>query len=243
MLAYLRRHHVALLALFIALGGTSYAAAKLPKNSVGSRQIRAKAVTESKLAPSVKTKLNKTVQGSPGASGAQGPAGPAGAQGPAGPAGAQGEPGAPGAKGDTGAQGPKGDKGDKGDTGPTAAGVGGANLNVTVAGASALDLPYTTVKMPKAGKLLLMAGGVFGMSCATNCTRTILLTLNGAPVPGGLATIKGSGSGFSEFVNAAAIVDVDAGNYSVGLAHRMGAGASAATNDADNLRVVAIALG
>ena len=32
---YVRRHHVALLGLFIALGGTSYAAVKLPRNSVG----------------------------------------------------------------------------------------------------------------------------------------------------------------------------------------------------------------
>src|SRR3954470_18273039 len=35
---------VALLALFIALGGVTYAAAKLPKNSVGARQIKKNAV-------------------------------------------------------------------------------------------------------------------------------------------------------------------------------------------------------
>ena len=33
---YLRRHHVALLALFLALGGTSYAASQIPANSIGS---------------------------------------------------------------------------------------------------------------------------------------------------------------------------------------------------------------
>jgi hypothetical protein len=37
---YLRRHHVALLALFVALGGTSYAAVKLPRNSVGTQQLK-----------------------------------------------------------------------------------------------------------------------------------------------------------------------------------------------------------
>ena len=39
--AYLRRNHLALLALFFALGGSAYAAgsALLPKNSVGSRQV------------------------------------------------------------------------------------------------------------------------------------------------------------------------------------------------------------
>jgi len=41
---------VATLALFIALGGSSYAAIKLPRNSVGSAQIRAKAVGGSELA-------------------------------------------------------------------------------------------------------------------------------------------------------------------------------------------------
>jgi hypothetical protein len=39
-LRYLRRHHLALLALFAALGGTSYAALSLPPNSVGTKQIR-----------------------------------------------------------------------------------------------------------------------------------------------------------------------------------------------------------
>jgi hypothetical protein len=53
MLAYLRRHHVGLLALFVALGGTSYAAAKLPRNSVGTAQIRSGAVTQRKLAPAI----------------------------------------------------------------------------------------------------------------------------------------------------------------------------------------------
>jgi hypothetical protein len=41
---YIRRHHLALLALFVALGGVSYAAANLPKNSVGARQIKTGAV-------------------------------------------------------------------------------------------------------------------------------------------------------------------------------------------------------
>jgi hypothetical protein len=35
-MSYLRRHHVGLLALFIALGGTSYAATQLPRYSPSS---------------------------------------------------------------------------------------------------------------------------------------------------------------------------------------------------------------
>jgi hypothetical protein len=40
---------VALIALFVALGGTTYAATSLPKNSVGTKQLKKNAVTASKL--------------------------------------------------------------------------------------------------------------------------------------------------------------------------------------------------
>jgi hypothetical protein len=49
MLRHLRSNTVGYLALFVALGGTSYAASQLPKNSVGSRQIKANAVTSPKV--------------------------------------------------------------------------------------------------------------------------------------------------------------------------------------------------
>lgn len=71
MLNYLKRHHIAIIALFVALGGTSYAATQLPSNSVGTRQIRAGAVTSTKIAngaitpaklvPSLKARLQKAV--------------------------------------------------------------------------------------------------------------------------------------------------------------------------------------
>jgi hypothetical protein len=41
---------IALLALLVALGGTSYAALKLPSNSVGTKQLKKRAVTRAKLA-------------------------------------------------------------------------------------------------------------------------------------------------------------------------------------------------
>lgn len=50
ILGLARRNLVAYLALFVALGGTSYAAFDLPRNSVGSKQIRNGAVTTAKLA-------------------------------------------------------------------------------------------------------------------------------------------------------------------------------------------------
>ncbi|HET6939193.1 MAG TPA: hypothetical protein VFI19_11330 [Nocardioides sp.] len=83
MLTYLRRHHVGLLALIIALGGTSYAASQLPKSSVGTPQLRSGSVTEPKLSGKVKKKLNGP--GLPGPQGPQGPRGMQGIQGPPGP--------------------------------------------------------------------------------------------------------------------------------------------------------------
>src|SRR5262249_46740158 len=83
---YIARHHLALLALFIALGGTSYAAFSLPKNSVGSAQIRPGAVQKYHLAKPAIAALK-------GKAGARGPAGPTGAIGAAGPTGPTGPAG------------------------------------------------------------------------------------------------------------------------------------------------------
>ncbi len=48
-IGFLKSNAIALAALFIALGGTSYAAVAIPRNSVGSRQLRKAAVTSSKI--------------------------------------------------------------------------------------------------------------------------------------------------------------------------------------------------
>ncbi len=93
-------------AVMIALGGTGYAAG-LAKNSVGSTQIKAKAVKNSDLGDSAVTSgkvKNGSLQAQDFALG-QIPAGPAGQ---AGAKGATGEKGATGDKGATGAQGPIG---------------------------------------------------------------------------------------------------------------------------------------
>jgi len=51
--AYVRRHHIALLALFFALGGTAVAASNslLPRNSVGSAQVINGSLQKKDLAP------------------------------------------------------------------------------------------------------------------------------------------------------------------------------------------------
>jgi hypothetical protein len=46
---FLQHNGIALLALFIALGGTTYAAVNLPANSVGTKQLKGKAVTAAKI--------------------------------------------------------------------------------------------------------------------------------------------------------------------------------------------------
>ena len=46
---FIRRNAIALIALFLALGGTSYAAFSLPAGSVGTRALRNEAVTPAKL--------------------------------------------------------------------------------------------------------------------------------------------------------------------------------------------------
>jgi hypothetical protein len=51
VLGHLKSNIVAYLALFVALGGTSYAALSLPANSVGTKQLRNGAVTPAKLDP------------------------------------------------------------------------------------------------------------------------------------------------------------------------------------------------
>jgi hypothetical protein len=112
-LRHVRRNLVAYLALFVALGGTSYAAVKLPRNSVGSAQLKKNAVTAAKVRDhSLLVRDFKAHQLPAGRRGATGPAGPQGGQGP------QGAPGTLGATGPTGATGATGATGVQGPTGP-----------------------------------------------------------------------------------------------------------------------------
>ncbi|MFT3863784.1 MAG: hypothetical protein QM729_05880 [Solirubrobacterales bacterium] len=69
-------------------GGTAFAAAKLGKESVGTRQLKKGAVTPAKLSAAAKTTLR-------GPAGPQGPKGDVGPQGDIGPPGDRGEPGLP----------------------------------------------------------------------------------------------------------------------------------------------------
>lgn len=74
---------VALVALFVALGGVGYAAVELPRNSVGTTQLKASAVTSAKVKDRSLLALDFKAGELP--RGEQGPAGERGATGPAGP--------------------------------------------------------------------------------------------------------------------------------------------------------------
>jgi hypothetical protein len=81
-----------LLALFVALGGASYAAIRLPANSVGTKQIQNRSITIRKIDRTALASL-RGATGLPGPQGARGVPGAQGVQGPPGPKGAAGASG------------------------------------------------------------------------------------------------------------------------------------------------------
>ncbi len=94
MRAYVRSNAIALLALFVALGGTSYAALALPANSVGTKQLRNGAVTAAKVRKGSLLAKDFRAGQLP-----RGPRGLTGPQGAPGQQGLKGDPGTPGAPG------------------------------------------------------------------------------------------------------------------------------------------------
>lgn len=94
---------IATVALFIALGGVGYAATQLPKNSVGTAQIKNAAVTPAKLSEAARSAVGTGPETA--AVGPTGPTGPKGEQGPTGPTGERGSQGL------RGEQGPRGEAG------------------------------------------------------------------------------------------------------------------------------------
>ena len=83
--SYMNRHHLAMFALFFALGGTSFAAgnALLAGNSVGTKQVINGSLQTNDLSKTARSALkgNRGLRGLAGAQGAQGATGATGAQG------------------------------------------------------------------------------------------------------------------------------------------------------------------
>jgi hypothetical protein len=157
VVSYVRRHHLGMLALFVALSGTAYAAT-LPRNSVGPAQLKRNAVTSAKVKP-FSLLRNDFGRG-------QLPVGP---QGPAGPRGPEGATGARGAEGATGARGAEGPRGPQGPAGAT---------NVTVrVGPQALGFATATCAV---GEVAVGGGGF-----ADDTVPTVLSSSSPAPLDAG----------------------------------------------------------
>ena len=138
---------IASLALFVALGGASYAAVALPAHSVGTKQLKKSAVSAPKLkrnaVSSAKVK-DGSLQRGDFASGTllQGAQGPQGLQGP---------------KGDPGPQGTKGDTGDTGSPG-----ISGYETTAVAAVGIAPGATEEVVKSCPLGKKVLGGGAYAG---------------------------------------------------------------------------------
>ena len=147
----------ATLALFVALGGVSYAAVTLPRNSVGNAPLKRAAVTGGKvrggaIGPSDLSKSVRTQLGKAGTPGPQGAAGP---------------------------------KGDPGATGPTEGAIGGGTESgfTPTANPDVLSSKSRTVITTRAGRLMVFARShKVGVICSG--PRHLGLYLDGAAVPG-----------------------------------------------------------
>ena len=160
---------VACIALAVALGGTSYAALRLPRNSVGTAQLRANSVTSSKIRNHTllirdfrSGQIPRGPVGETGPAGPPGPAGPAGPAGKQGPAGPQGPAGGAPGSGPAGPQGPQGPQGPAGPRGP-AGPADTANATIRTASVSVAGgaVGGTIVRCP-AGKRALGGGVLLG---------------------------------------------------------------------------------
>lgn len=165
---------ISLVALFIALGGASYAAIKVPARSVGTKQLKNKAVTAAKVKPGTLLRKNFAPGQIPaGAKGATGSEGAQGATGTAGSNGTNGSVGATGADGSVGATGPQGAVGATGTEG--AIGATGPDGAVGATGATG-DSAFSTYTGSSGGSLSV--GTVFmGSGAGTSATETSVRSL------------------------------------------------------------------
>jgi hypothetical protein len=181
ILAHLRANVVAYLALFVALGGSSYAAVQLSPGSVTSRALAKGSVTHAKLARDsvgATNVSNGSITSSDFKRGAvlQGLRGDAGAKGDSG---GMGLSGIAGLKGDPGSQGPAGHDG--------SASVGlraTASGSVSAAHGASTDIPLTGASWTQsAGELDLIAGTVT-MQVPATCTgsfgNSVVISVDGA---------------------------------------------------------------
>jgi hypothetical protein len=210
---------VALTALFVALGGTSYAAitvtgknvkngsltgADIKDESLGSKQIAGLQASDFK--PGQIPAGPAGPAGPKGDTGTQGPAGPGGPVGPAGPPGDTGTQGPAGPGGPVGPAGPPGDTGTQGDTGARGetgpqgpAGPQGIVDGGSISGPGAdptgtlkFLAPAQTVNVPAGGSVHVTSTKVLGSGVAGGANE-LALYICGQLQPGGALTTVGEG--------------------------------------------------
>ena len=149
-------------ALFIALGGTGYAALSLPKNSVGNLQLKAGAVNSAKVADGSLKAVDFSKDQLP--TGVAGPAGPPGSQGPVGAPGTNGQNGTNGSNGTNGAPGQTGPFPDTLPTGKTIRGTWA--LAGTASGADFTSISWVWPLATAPAVVLAPAGGPNPAGCS-----------------------------------------------------------------------------
>jgi hypothetical protein len=183
---HLRANAVAYLALFIALGGSSYAAVRIAPASVTSRALARRAVTHAKLAPNsvtagnVRNRSLTSADFQPGAvlKGLKGDAGSAG------PAGAPGLASIPALKGESGAAGPAGAQGPAGHDGSASIGASPRSQGtVTGAHGASTSIPVSGGSWTQsAGELDLITGNVslkIPATCTGSFGNLLVLSIDG----------------------------------------------------------------
>jgi hypothetical protein len=262
MLSHLRRNAVAYVALFVALGGTSYAAVQLPKESVGTSTIKPHAVTGYRIAPNAITSAKvkdhslyaKDFAGSL-------PAGPRGRTGPTGADGhdgIDGKNGVNGKDGTNGHDGTNGTDGQRGPAGPTDAAFADDSDPENGNGPTTPTHPSTTTFK----QVTLTTGAAGGKVAVTEaratagvvvcpadsparCNFEVGVYVDGIGVPGTMTTLS-AGAGGTTFAAGAAngglLSGVAAGSHTVvlGLAQTTGSPATVTFPDG---RLLAIAIG
>jgi hypothetical protein len=173
LIGHVRSNAIAYVALFLALGGTSYAAIKIPAKSVGTKQLKNNAVTGAKVKNgSLLVADLKAGQLQPGAKGDKGDTGPQGLQGV------------------QGTQGPQGDKGDAGSGGGTPIDLnqGDETVQSKPVASPSVTTSRDTVFTTSIAKSMVISSGFIQVDyqCAagTSCQFRGGLYLDGAPVPG-----------------------------------------------------------
>jgi hypothetical protein len=179
---HIRGNAVAYLALFTALGGTSYAAVTLAPGSVTSRAIANGAVTQSKLARS-SVGENNLIKHSLTAADFKAGALAVAVKGAAGAKGANGGPGSAGPAGPTGAAGTDGSAG-------IVARVRGTGTVSAPHGATT-SVPLTGGSWTQAGNELSLITGSMTLGIPSTCTGSygngLVISVDGVPNTFGLA--------------------------------------------------------